>query len=283
MSALLESIALSYAKSKGLSYITDEAREYAAKKLGIDTKNPKYAISIGNMKIDPMRIIANQGIKSIMKGGSGSGIFAKGLPLIAAGLGLGYLTNPLREGSYNYNPELQGQIDYASGKGYIDRNNSMNALQYNKNSILSGQNVVSGFGTNDYGKQLQKYIDKMEARKTKGYNTIGIGPFKAKTTGFTDFQQSQLDKAKTELEALTTNDFDEVDEFMSAPTPTQTGPTYKGMSSVGSGGNGSGSGSSKSSSSGSSSSKSSSSGSSRHGSGPGGLHSNYRRGGIASL
>ena len=279
MSALLESIALSYAKSKGLSYITDEAREYAAKKLGIDTKNPKYAISIGNMKIDPMRIIANQGIKSIMKGGSGSGIFAKGLPLIAAGLGLAYMRNPLREGSINYNPELQGQIDYLSGMdGMIGKNQSSGLLQYGPDSVLRGKNVVSMFGNNDYAKNLQNYIDKMEARKTKGYNTIGIDPFKTKTTNFTDFQQKQLDKAKTELENLTTDEFDKVDEFMSAPTPTQTGPTYKGMSSVGSGGNGSGSGSSKSSSS-----KSSSSGSSRHGSGPGGLHSNYRRGGIASL
>ena len=272
MEALLQSLAMKYGMEKAIQL------------LGIDkqTQNPKYAISMGGNTLDignmAKRGLLNRGINAITSGG----MLGPGL-LLGGALGLGYLTNPLREGSYNYNPELQGQIDYASGKGYIDRNNSMNALRYNKNSVLSGQNVVSGFGTNDYGKQLQKYIDKMEARKTKGYNTIGIGPFKAKTTGFTDFQQSQLDKAKTELEALTTNDFDEVDEFMSAPTPTQTGPTYKGMSSVGSGGNGSGSGSSKSSSSGSSSSKSSSSGSSRHGSGPGGLHSNYRRGGIASL
>ena len=276
MSALLESIALSYAKSKGLSYITDEAREYAAKKLGVDTKNPKYAISIGNMKIDPMKMISNQFFKNAISGGK----MSMGLPLLAAGLGLAYMRNPLREGSMNYNPELQGQIDYLSGMdGMIGKNQSSGLLQYGPDSVLRGKNVVSMFGTNDYGKNLQKYIDKMEARKTKGYNTIGVGRFKTKTTGFTDFQQSQLDKAKRELENLTTDEFDKVDEFMSAPTPTQTGPTYTGMSSIGSGGGGS----FKSSSSKSSSKNTSKGGHSKSGyQGASGSH-HYRRGGIASL
>jgi hypothetical protein len=229
----------------------------ARKLLGLEqrSQNPKYAISLGNMKIDPMRMLANQGMKGIMSGGKMSSMLGPGL-LLGGALGLGYLTNPLREGSYNYNPELQGQIDYASGKGYIGKNSNTGLMQYGPSSILSGQNVVSGFGTNDYGKQLQNYKDKY---------------------GDT-MSQERLDQLNKEIEDLTTDEFDKVDEFMSAPTPTQTGPTYKGMSSVGSGGNGSGSSSSKSSSS-----KSSSSGSSRHGSGPGGLHSNYRRGGIASL
>ena len=280
MSALLESIALSYAKSKGLSYITDEARKYAAKKLGVDTKNPKYAISIGNMNIDPMKIITNQAIKNAIGGGKIS--MGGGIPLIAGGLALAYARNPLREGSMNYNPALQGQIDYLSGMdGMIGKNQSSGLLQYGPDSVLRGKNVVSMFGNNDYGKNLQKYIDKMEAKKTKGYNTIGIGPFRTKTTGFTDFQQSQLDKAKKELENLTTDEFDKVDEFMSAPTPTQTGPTYTGMGSIGSGGGGGGSGSSKSSPSKSSSSKSSSYSSSR-GSNFGGRFHNAK-GGIASL
>ena len=222
MSALLESIALSYAKSKGLSYITDEAREYAAKKLGVDTKNPKYAISIGNMKIDPMKMISNQLFKSAISGGK----MSMGLPLIAAGLGLSYMRNPLREGSINYNPELQGQINYLSGmdNNMIGKDPNSGLLKYGPDSVLRNKNVVSMFGTNDYAKSLQKYIDKMEARKTKGFNTIGIGPFKTKTTGFTDFQQSQLDKAKRELEDLTTDEFDKVDEFMEKITPAA--PVY---------------------------------------------------------
>jgi hypothetical protein len=274
MEALLQSLAAKY------------GFDYAAKLLGLNKQsgNPKFTFGMpftnNKININPMKMVGNQLFKSAISGGK----MSMGLPLIAAGLGLSYMRNPLREGSMNYNPELQGQIDYLSGiNGMIGKNQSSGLLQYGPDSVLRGKNVVSMFGTNDYGKNLQKYIDKMEAKKTKGYNTIGIGPFKTKTTGFTDFQQSQLNKAKKELENLTTDEFDKVDEFMSAPTPTQTGPTYTGMGSIGSGGNGSGSGSSKSSSSKSSSSKSSSSRSSRHSSGPGGLHSGYRRGGIASL
>jgi len=273
-------LALQYGQGK----LTEEALEKARKVLGMSSPQLNineagiYGIPQSNFQklkssFDPMRMIANQGIKSLMGSGNLSSMVGPGL-LMGGALGLGYLTNPLRKGSYNYNPELQGQIDYASGRGFIDRNNSMGTLQYNKDSVLSGQNVISGFGTNDYGKQLQKYIDKMEARKTKGYNTIGVGPFKAKTTGFTDFQQSQLDKAKTELEALTTNDFDEVDKFME----TQTGPTYTGTSSIGSGGNnGGGNGGGIGSSRGG--------GASPGSAGPGGSDAmgSFRRGGIASL
>jgi len=212
-SALLESIALKYAKSKGLNYITDEARQYAVKLLGIDKQqgNPKYAISLGNMKIDPMRMIANQGIKSLMGGGKMGGMMGPGL-LMGGALGLGYMTNPLREGSYNYNPELQGQIDYASGKGFIDRNNSMNALRYNKNSILSGQNVVSGFGTNDYGKQLQKYRDKYK-------DTM---------------PQERLEQLDREIQDQITDDFDKTDKFIAQQTPAA--PVYTQRDEGGGGG-----------------------------------------------
>ena len=234
------------------AFIFKYGEPIARKLLGLEqrSQNPKYAISLGNMKIDPMRMLANQGMKGIMSGGKMSSMMGPGL-LIGGALGLGYLTNPLRPGSYNYNPELQGQIDYASGKGYIDRNNSMNALQYNKNSILSGQNVVSGFGTNDYGKQLQKYRDKYADTMSK----------------------ERLEKLDREIQDQITDDFDKVDKFME----TQTGPTYTGTSSIGSGGNNGSSSASKSSSS-----KSSPSRPSRQTSGPGGLHS-YYRGGIASL
>ncbi len=272
MEALLQSLAAKY------------GFDVAKKLLGLDKQegNPKFTFGMpftnNKISINPMKMVGNQLFKSAISGGK----MSMGLPLLAAGLGLSYMRNPLREGSMNYNPELQGQIDYLSGMdGMIGKNQSSGLLQYGPDSVLRGKNVVSMFGNNDYGKNLQKYIDKMEAKKTKGYNTIGIGPFRTKTTGFTDFQQSQLDKAKKELENLTTDEFDKVDEFMSAPTPTQTGPTYTGMGSIGSGGGGGGSGSSKSSPSKSSSSKSSSYSSSR-GSNFGGRFHNAK-GGIASL
>jgi hypothetical protein len=39
--------------------------------------------------------------------------------------------------------------------------------KYGPGSVLSGQNAISGFGTNDYVGQLDKYIDKMKQRKMR--------------------------------------------------------------------------------------------------------------------
>ena len=180
MEALLEALILKYGEP------------IARKLLGLEqrSQNPKYAISLGNMKIDPMRMLANQGMKGIMSGGKMSSMMGPGL-LLGGALGLGYLTNPLREGSYNYNPNLQGQIDYASGRGYIGKNSGSGLAQYTDKSVLSGQNVVSGFGTNDYAKQLQNYIDKYGDKDGKG---------------------------QAELEDLTTDEFDKVDAFMETQT-----------------------------------------------------------------
>ena len=191
MEALLESLAMKYGMEKAIQL------------LGLDKQqaNPKYAISLGGQSINPMNMLKraglNQGMKGIMGSGKLGGMLGPGL-LLGGALGLGYLTNPLREGSFNYNPNLQGQIDYASGKGYIGNNPSSGLMQYGPSSILSGQNVVSGFGTNDYGKQLQNYKDKY---------------------GDT-MSQERLDQLNKEIEDLTTNDFDEVDKFIETQTTT---------------------------------------------------------------
>ena len=191
MEALLQSLAMKYGMEKAIQL------------LGLDqqTQNPKYAISLGGRSINPMNMLKraglNQGMKGIMGSGKLGGMLGPGL-LLGGALGLGYLTNPLRPGSYNYNPELQGQIDYASGRGYIGNNPNSGLMQYGPSSILSGQNVVSGFGTNDYGKQLQNYKDKY---------------------GDT-MSQERLDQLNKEIEDLTTNDFDEVDAFIEKQTTT---------------------------------------------------------------
>ena len=191
MEALLQSLAMKYGMEKAIQL------------LGLDKQqaNPKYAISLGGQSINPMNMLKraglNQGMKGIMGSGKLGGMLGPGL-LLGGALGLGYLTNPLREGSFNYNPNLQGQIDYASGKGYIGNNPSSGLMQYGPSSILSGQNVVSGFGTNDYGKQLQNYKDKY---------------------GDT-MSQERLDQLNKEIEDLTTNDFDEVDKFIETQTTT---------------------------------------------------------------
>ena len=75
------------------------------------------------------------------------------------------MRNPLNPNASNYNKALQGQIDYLSGmsgdgKMMIGRDPGTGLGKYGPDSALSGQNVVSAFGTNDYGKQLQNYKDK---------------------------------------------------------------------------------------------------------------------------
>jgi len=173
------------------SLIAKYGYPYAAKLLGIDKQqgNPKYAISLGgntfNLGNVAKRAGLNQGIKSLM-GGKLGGMLGPGL-LMGGALMLGRAFNPTRPGSRNYNPELQGQIDYASGKGLIGINSGTGLEQYNTNSVLSGQNVQSLFGTNDYAKQLQNHIDKYGDKDGKG---------------------------QAELEDLTTAEWDEVDAFM---------------------------------------------------------------------
>tara|TARA_R100001369_G_scaffold17615_5_gene33006 strand:+ start:988 stop:1863 length:876 start_codon:yes stop_codon:yes gene_type:complete len=213
MEQVVINLALQYAKRRGLSKITDEALKYAYETLGIEQKEEEYTgggiFGMGN-RFSPQNLIKSQVKKFAMNklmGGSSGGIGAgMALPLVG-GLALGYMTNPLRKGSYNYNPELQGQIDYVTGlDGYIGVNENSGLRQYGPESVLRGQNVVSGFGTNDYRKQLQNYIDKMESRKKKGNSFLGLG-----TGDFTEKQQEKLDRAYLEQDNF---DWDKVDKDM---------------------------------------------------------------------
>ena len=146
----METLLIEYAKRFGM--------DKALQMLGLDkqTQNPKYTFGMpftnNKISINPMRMIANQGIKSMM-GGSSMGM---ALPLIAGGLGLAYLRNPLRPGSMNYMPGLEQELKFAAERGYLDGN------KYGGDSILSGQNAVSMFGTNSYLGQLEKYRNKYE-------------------------------------------------------------------------------------------------------------------------
>ena len=189
MEALLQSLAAKY------------GYEYAAKLLGIDKQqqNPKYAISLGGNTFDignmAKRIGLNQGIKSLT-GGKLGGMLGPGL-LLGGALGLGYLTNPLREGSFNYNPNLQGQIDYASGKGYIGKNSNSGLMQYGPESVLRGQNVVSGFGTNDYRDQLSKKQSYFEDRINKGKN-YSQTQYEKTLNEIKEYEQDQVNKELAE-------------------------------------------------------------------------------------
>ncbi len=111
------------------------------------------------------------------------------------------MRNPLNPKASNYNPSLQGQIDMLEDMtgtrvfgtsdnlqfedgAMIGRDPNSGLAKYGPGSVLSGQNVVSGFGTNDYIGQLQNYIDKMMSYKTRS-----------------KFQQAKLDRALAEKAA----------------------------------------------------------------------------------
>jgi len=158
MEALLMELAQRYGMEKAMQMLG----------LNKQTQNPKYAISMGGKTVDlgnmAKRAGLNQGIKALT-GGSSMGMM---LPLMAGGLGLAYLRNPLRPGSMNYNPALKGQMDYLNFNNMMGSNPGTGLAQYGPNSVLAGKNIVSLFGTNDYEKQLDKKIDWFEKRIEKG-------------------------------------------------------------------------------------------------------------------
>ena len=111
--------------------------------------------------------------------------------------------NPLNPDAMNYNPNLQKQMDFLEGQTgtkitgtsgnlkftddqmMIGRDPNSGLAKYGPGSVLEGQNVVSGFGTNDYEEQLGKYIEKMRNR--------------AITKNLSKFQQAKLDAAIAEM------------------------------------------------------------------------------------
>ena len=170
MEALLQSLAMKYGMEKAIQL------------LGIDkqTQNPKYAISMGGNTLDignmAKRVGLNQGIKSLT-GGKLGGMLGPGL-LLGGALMLGRTFDPTRPGSRNYNPALKSQMNYLNFNNMIGPNQSSGLTQYGPESVLSGQNVVSMFGTNDYEKQLNKYKNKYydtmsDKRKDKLDKEIG--------------------------------------------------------------------------------------------------------------
>ena len=115
----------------------------------------------------------NLGIRSLGKiGNIGGGAFLPAA-LMGGALMLGRAFDPTRPGSRNYNPYLESQLTTLSGKdGFIGRDGGSGLMKYGPNSVLSGQNVMSLFGTNDYIGQLEKKKDYFEQRidKNKNYN-----------------------------------------------------------------------------------------------------------------
>ena len=114
-------------------------------------------------------------------------------------MALANMRNPLNPSAQNYNPNLQKQMDFLEGQtgtrvfgtsdnlqfedaAMIGRDPNSGLAKYGPGSVLSGQNVVSGFGTNDYEQQLANYISKMRTYKN-----------------LTNFQKEKLEQAKAEV------------------------------------------------------------------------------------
>jgi hypothetical protein len=118
-------------------------------------------------------------------------------------MALANMRNPLNPNAINYNPNLQKQMDFLEGQTgtritgtsgnlkftddqmMIGRDPNSGLAKYGPGSVLSGQNVASGFGTNDYEEQLANYVSKMRQR--------------AITKNLSEFQQKKLDAAMAEL------------------------------------------------------------------------------------
>jgi len=160
MKALLESIAISYAKSKSLDYITDEAREYAAKKLGLDKQqgNPKYAISLGGQSINPINMLKrmglNKGIKSIMGGGLSKAMLPMlGIGAFAYGMNKAF---PMSRQDKLYSSFSANKM----GDPYGYASQMISGSGENKDPF--GINTVSAFG--DYGKYQQNLYNKLSKK-----------------------------------------------------------------------------------------------------------------------
>jgi len=156
----MKALLIAYAKKYGM--------DKAIQMLGLNkqTQNPKYAISLGGKSFNPLNMIARSGINQIL-GGKLSGIMGPAA-LMGGAFMLSKAFDPLNPNSRNYNPALQGQVDYLNFNNMIGSNQNSGLTQYGPNSVLAGQNVMSMFGTNDYEKQLDKKVGWFEDRIAKG-------------------------------------------------------------------------------------------------------------------
>jgi len=84
------------------------------------------------------------------------------MPAVGGLMAIANRYNPLREGSQNYNKDLQGQVDMLNQMGMLGDQSSPYKIT---SGALKGKNLVSAFGTNDYGRMLDKKLAYFEKRK----------------------------------------------------------------------------------------------------------------------
>ena len=84
--------------------------------------------------------------------------------------------SPFNIDSKNYNPDFVDQLNYLElGDDLIGM--SSVGLKYGSGSVLAGKNVISGFGTNNYQKALEKFIKDTKSKKRKEQGEIELQKF----------------------------------------------------------------------------------------------------------
>ena len=169
MEQIVMGLALEYAKSRGLNMITDKALEYAYETLGIEQEEEDYTGGgIYGMKnaFNPKNLVATLGrnvLSNAAKKSISSGMLGP-VGIMAGALMLGRTFDATRPGSRNYNPALAGQIKDLKRRGMLNDRNQITS------GPLAGKNLVSMFGTNDYGKMMDNklgyFTDRIAAGKT---------------------------------------------------------------------------------------------------------------------
>jgi len=175
MGDIVMGLAIEYAKARGLNTITDKALEYAYETLGIEQEEEEYTGGgIYGMKnaFSPKNLMQSLG-RNVLSGAAkksiSSGVLGP-IGLMGGALMIGRAFDPTRPGSRNYNPALAGQLADLGKRGIIGYDSNTGIYGKIMSGPLAGQNLISMFGTNDYGKMMDKKLDYFTDRIAAGKN-----------------------------------------------------------------------------------------------------------------
>jgi len=102
--------------------------------------------------------------------------------------------SPFNIDSKNYNPDFVDQLNYLElGDDLIGM--SSVGLKYGSGSVLAGKNVISGFGTNNYQKALEKFIAKTKSDKRRKQGEIEL-------QNFLNAEKARKERERKEKEAI---------------------------------------------------------------------------------
>ena len=130
--------------------------------------------------------------------------------------------SPFNTESRNYNENFVDQLNFLESLGapgsYIGRDQRSGHLRYGPDSVLSGQNVISGFGSNNYATQLAKKLAWFEAQDKEKRNEKKYQQTKDEITAWDNSPDNPKNKNKPTDSGPITYNFD--------PAIKKTGPTY---------------------------------------------------------